>query len=134
VTKIEYSGRTSLLEHKREDWKGNPVPENANPGLKKVWFLDAQWSTCPVEVGLQVKSLWRFHELGNDNYVYKTCVNDLLELLEEKVKVEVWDETPTETKPWTGWVKKPIQLDAIIQYIREHGIPDDETVIIHWWW
>lgn len=37
-----YSGRTTLYEHKRDDWKENPVPEDANKGVKKVTLLDVQ--------------------------------------------------------------------------------------------
>lgn len=100
--KIEWSGKTSSYHHK---WNDTPNPEGENEGLRKVWFLDAQWSTCPVEVEDEVKELWKDYELGNDHYMIKRSANDLVE-----------------------------DYPAITQYIREHGIPDNEDVVIHWWW
>jgi hypothetical protein len=125
-TSLPYSGVTSSYNHK---W--NPEQPNSpdtKQGLRKVWFLDAQWSTCPVEVENQVKDLWRFYELGNDNYIFKTSVDELLGMVEEEVTVERWKGMPD------GWVEGPLEVDYLVQYIREHDIPDDEDIIIHWWW
>lgn len=111
---MSYSGYTSLHDHKWAKRKGEEppaIPEGANPGVKKVWMLDAQWSTCPVEVENQVKLLWQAYELGNDHYMIKISIDDLLE--------QHSDEKPT---------------DLIVQYLRENGVPDEDNVIIHWWW
>lgn len=132
---IKWSGRTSAYEHKRGDWEKKDI-SNVVGGLRKIWFLDAQWSTCPIEVESQVEDLWRLHELGNDQYILKTSVNDLLEYGDNTL-VERWIN-PEPGRNFqagvNGWVEQPLKVDAIIQYIREHNIPDDEAVIIHWWW
>ena len=105
MTKLPYSGVTSSYLHKHHPEKQNYADTKA--GLRKVWFLDAQWSTCPVEVQKEVIKLWEEYDLGNDHYMLDLSVNDLLEMK---------------------------NTEYIVQYIREHNIPDDETVIIHWWW
>jgi hypothetical protein len=107
---VDYSGRTSAYRHKHSDWQNYPIDETVERGVRKVFMLDAQWSTCPIEVEEQVKGLWLANELGNDRYMLKHTIEDLLEYS---------DEFPT---------------DAIVQYLRENGVPDDEMVIIHWWW
>jgi hypothetical protein len=111
---MSYSGYTTLYEHLWAKRKGEPpplIPDNANQGVQKVWMLDAQWSTCPIEVEEQVKGLWRSYELGNDRYMLKMSINDLLEIHS--------DEYPT---------------DRIVQYLKENGVSDEDRVIIHWWW
>lgn len=100
---LPYSGKTSSYHHKCYT---TPNPENVSPGLKKVWFLDAQWSTCPIEVYNEVRELWKQYDLGNDHYMLKLAVEDM----------------------------EPEELPYLIQYIREHNIPDYEQVVIHWWW
>lgn len=102
---IVWSGMTSSYHHK---WNTTPNPPGTEAGIRKVWFLDAQWSTCPREVEDEVRALWRDWELGNDNYLIKTCIGDL-------------EEQGDGTK-------------AIRQYLREAGIGEEELVIIHWWW
>lgn len=74
--------------------------------VKKVWFLDAQWSDLPVEIEDEVRQIWKECGLGNDNYICKRTVDD--ELFEDYPKIYLW--------------------------CRYKGIPEDEDVIIHWWW
>lgn len=119
---IQWSGKTSSFHHK---WHDTPNSPDEPSGLRKVWFLDAQWSTCPVEVEDQVRDIWSYAELGNDQYIFKTSVEDLLELDGYVTRLRL---------EGGGWGDRPIRTNAIIQYIREHGIADDEQVIIHWWW
>lgn len=125
---MKYSGRTTLHCHKFEDWKEKEIPKNPSPGISKVWFLDAQWSTCPIEVEEQVKDLWRWNELGNDNYIIKTSIEELVNLQEENQLVETWIQEKGE------WGKKSLKTDWIVKYLTEQGIPMKDTVIIHWWW
>lgn len=106
-----WSGRTSLHGHKDENWRDYVITDNDRRGVHHVVMLDAQWSTCPVEVEQQVKDLWRAYELGNDHYIIKTSINDLLEVHS---------------------VEHP--NDLIVQYLRENNVGEDEQVIIHWWW
>lgn len=104
---IKWSGVTSCLEQ-----KFNPaaeVPPYTPKGVRKVWLLDAQWSTCPIEVYEQVQLLWQCSDLGNDNYIYKTTINDLVD-----------DECSI--------------TDAIVQYLREMGVDEEDEVLIHYWW
>lgn len=113
------------------------------PALKKQWVLDAQWTDCPENIEAIIEHLWRYHELGNDNYMLRRSVNDFLEMAgiidegqdESVVEIEVeqwlWGDTEEEQK---GWVKAPVNLKPLIDFIRSAGIPDDEAVIIHWWW
>lgn len=123
---LPYSGRTSSYLHKWNPEQPNDLDTKA--GLRKVWFLDAQWSTCPVEVENQVKDLWNYHELGNDRYILKISVNDLLEIEAAEPTINKYFSNPSRREDVV------LKVDYVIQYIREHGIPDDEQVIIHWWW
>lgn len=108
--KIEWSGKTSSYHHK---WHNTPNPEDTKAGVRKVFYLDAQWSTCPIEVEDQVKALWRWKELGNDRYMIHCTIEDLEEWVAE------------------GYDGK---IDAITQYLHEQGVGDSDEVIIHWWW
>jgi hypothetical protein len=110
---MEWSGRTTLHKHKFSDWENYPVLNEDKKGFKKISFLDAQWSTCPIEVETQIKRLWRSFDLGNDHHIIKTSINELMEISDD-----------------SGF-----KTNAIIQYLVEQGITDnDELIIIHWWW
>ena len=102
MSENNWSGITTCYTHKHHP--NDPIPENTPKGLRKVWFLDAQWSTCPIEVEKEVKELWKKYDLGNDHYILSFSV---LDLLEEDTKVP-----------------------NIVKYIRENGIADNEQVII----
>lgn len=124
--KIVWSGKTSSYHHK---WNDTPNPEGEEAGLRKVWFLDAQWSTCPVEVENQVKDLWRLYECGNDKYIIKMDMKELINMAENP-----HDYCAVERRVDGKWVEGPIDVTAILQYARETGVQDDERIIIHWWW
>jgi len=64
----QYSGRTTVLEHKRDNWQDykGPFP----PAVSQMTVFNAQWTDCPVEVEKEVKKLWRDNELGNDTEYY----------------------------------------------------------------
>ena len=104
MTKVKWSGKTSSYHHK---WNDTPNPPDTLSGFRKVWFLDAQWSDCPIEVETEVKKLWKDYSLGNDNFILKSDVQDLME-----------------------------DYPVILQYVKEKepDIKDDEKIIIHWWW
>lgn len=122
-----WSGRTTAMEHKRKfPSKLNP---NTKQGFRKVWLLDAQWSTCPVEVEEQVKALWRFYERGNDYHVILTSLQDLKKGY-NGVDVELYN---TLSKRW-GTV--PLKTDLIVKYILEvePTIGENDQIFIHWWW
>lgn len=123
---IEWSGKTSSYHHK---WNDTPNPEGVKPALTKRWFLDAQWSDCPIEVEDCVKDLWRLHERGNDHYIIKADIEYLLELKEEGAEINVYEPEVCKER-----YDRPVKVDALIQYLREQGIGEDEEVILHWWW
>lgn len=125
--KIVWSGKTSSYHHK---WNDTPNPSDTKEGLRKEWYLDAQWSTCPIEVENQVKDLWRLLELGNDHYLIKTSIEDLLEQEANECDVEQWDDVKSK------WGKVKLKTNAIVQWIREQApeMKNDEFIVIHWWW
>lgn len=98
------------------------------PALKQQWVLDAQWTDCPEEVEKEIKDLWRFHELGNDHYMLRRSISDLIETSDQGFEVEEWDNVAVE------WKKAPLKVDNLISYLKDKGISEDEQVIIHWWW
>lgn len=112
--KIQWSGKTTSYHHK---WHDTPNPPGeAKSGFRKIWFLDAQWSDCPVEVEEEVRKIWQCLQLGNDHYIFKTCINDL--------------SMPSAQEYTHG------ECPAIVQWVREKvpEIKGDEIFIIHWWW
>jgi len=88
----------------KQKWSGSGSPRS---GFRKVWLLDAQWSDCPVEVVGEVKRLWRSRELGNDNCIVKTTLQELREM-----------------------------SAPIAQYVleKEPLIDPNNLILIHWWW
>lgn len=131
--KIIWFGKTSAYTHKHGDWTQNPVSADTPNGVRKVTVLDAQWSTCPIEVYTEVTELWRYLELGNDKYIDKTSLDDLRRMQSEGFTVErwYWGASAEEQK---GWVEEEGSVNAIIQYLEEQGVTDDEDVWIHFWW
>lgn len=103
--------------------------------LRKNWVLDVQWSDCPKEVEDEVKQLWLYFELGNDNYVLIRSISDFIEMEEDGQMLEEWvDEDPNNPEKEWGWIKVPAAFPNLKKYLREGGIKDDEEVWIHWWW
>src|SRR4051812_38994575 len=65
---MEYSGRTSSLQHKRVDWQEYKGP--FTPAFSQETVFNAQWTDCPFEVEEEVQKLWQNREYGNDNYYH----------------------------------------------------------------
>lgn len=63
----EYSGRTTAIEHKFDDWKTKKVKDPVK-AIQQRTIFEVQWTDCPVEVEAEVKQLWRDQSLGNDYY------------------------------------------------------------------
>ena len=122
---VKWSGRTTLHKHKFNGWEDKLVFETDNKALKTVKFLDVQWSICPIEVEDQVIDLWGLYEIGNDRFIIRTSINDLIELNND-IEIRKWINN--------NWVNIKLKTDAIIQYLREQNLKDDEQIIIHWWW
>lgn len=83
------------------------------PALQKRWVLEAQWSDCPIEIEEIVGELWSVAGLRNDNNVYITTIEGLLE---EEYRI---DESSRK---------------MLVDYLRETGVQDGETVYIYYWW
>lgn len=82
------------------------LSEEVPDSVTKRWFFDVQWSNCPQFVENEVRQMWRSRELGNDNYIYKTQLNN--DLFAEYPNVYYW--------------------------LKHSGVSEGEKVIIHWWW
>lgn len=103
--------------------------------LTKKWFLDAQWSDdLPEEALENVAALWGYYELGNDRYILKSSIARLEEHDSDGFEAEIWVWPEDITVQPRGWVKKPMSLQPLIQYLKDMGVSPEEEVIIHWWW
>lgn len=94
-------GLDSTIDHIKHDSMAE-----IGKSVRKITYFDVQWSDCPKEVEKEVAMIWKDHELGNDNYIYKTCLDE--ELFKEYPRVYYW--------------------------LKYNGVKDNEDVIIHWWW
>jgi hypothetical protein len=103
--KIVWSGKTASYHHK---WHDTPNPEGVKEGIREVVLLDAQWSTCPIEVMDEVRRMWSEYEFGNDNFYIDTKL--------EEIDAE--------------------EYPATVQYIKEQrpNLASDAQILIHWWW
>ena len=79
------------------------IPDSS---VRKVNLFDVQWSDTPEFVLEEVRQLWSDHNLSNDNYIYKTNLdNDLFKM-----------------------------YPRIYFWLEHKKIKENEEVIIHWWW
>lgn len=68
-------------------------------------ILEVTWTNCPVDVAEEIGEMWVDREFGNDDY-YAT-----------------WDfNQDAESYPLTA------------QYLKDNGITDEDSVLIHYWW
>lgn len=109
-------------------WFGREHP----PALSKIWVLQTTWTDLSVELQEIVSGLWRTFERGNDYYIIKTSVADLAEMQDDGITAEkwYWGETEEEKR---GWVKEPLDLQPLIDYLEEKGVGEEE-VWLHLWW
>lgn len=78
-------------------------------GIPKVYYIDAQYgSKLPESVYEEINQIWEDNELGNDFYMYKTSLENLVEC----------------------------DCPNLITYIKEQepNINPQEYIIIHWSW
>jgi len=109
------------------EWFGHEHP----PALQKEWVLRSTWTDCPVEIQEIIGRLWSMRDLGNDNYVYKTTIEDLEELQAESAEGEAeWEVWKDED----GWVNEPVQVGSLISYLQALGVQPKEAIMIHHWW
>lgn len=81
-------------------------PEVLPKSLKKVWFFDVQWSDCPTFVEQEVIDIWKKMSLSNDHCFYKCVFNE--ELFHQYPNIYFW--------------------------LKYSGVPENESVLINWWW
>ena len=117
---LPYSGVTTAYFHVHSP--DQPLPPDTPKALRKEWFLDAQWTDLPVEVEEDIKRLWAARELGNDDYMIRETPRTLAE-----AHTLIYSDAG-------HYEDDPLNLTYLLQYLREQGVPDDEYVIIHWWW
>lgn len=111
-----YSGRTTALAHKQDDWQSVVLEHPIPPAISQVTVFNAQWTDCPVEVEDEVKKLWHWQEFGNDNYYYSWDTNS-----------EYWGEEDIDGSSQTVGEAFPL----IDEYLKSKGIT---KCLIHWWW
>lgn len=156
MEKLPYSGRTTSHSHKFDDWTSKPA--NGGPAVRTATVIEAQWSMMPIEVYEDVQRLWRYLELGNDNYYYSFTMNDYYELVSstsedrgdddlyqqngptvEQMKAKVgipvefwlWGETDAEK---IGWVKDISNLPYLTQWLEEQNFDPNMKLLLHYWW
>lgn len=107
---MEYSGRTTAYEHKRDsDWQVADLT-NVRSAIRQETVFEVQWSDCPVEVENEVRELWIEQELGNDFFYYP------------------WD-SKDESDDGNGTLAE--QYPIIAEYLKSKGVTE---CLIHWWW
>lgn len=111
---MTYLGVTSCLAHKHNPFVD--IPADTKKAVRSIKILDAQWSTCPIEVYDQVSQLWSWAELANDSCIFKTSIKELASMHGNKVDYDIPD------------------VSRIIQYLTEQGVENTEEVWIHFWW
>lgn len=80
--------------------------DSVRSSVRNVKFFDVQWSDCPTFVLEDIKQIWSDFHLGNDDYIYKTALDD--DLFERYPRVYFW--------------------------LLHKDVKINEQVIIHWWW
>ena len=108
------------------EWFGREHP----PALKKEWVLSTVWTDCPVEIQDIVSCIWTEYELGNNNYIHKTSIENLKEFQEES-KDRTWEIWDSKINKWSHI---PINVQPLIDYLEALGVQEQESVIIHHWW
>jgi hypothetical protein len=112
--------------------------------LKQRWVFEATHKDVPKEVEEQVHDLWTANEYGNDHYYYKTTIAEE-EWSTERFSTKENPNPMTEYAQFDKWIdgkdgqcgswqKVDLRADKLIAWLREQGIPDDEEILIHWWW
>lgn len=93
--------RSNVTTASRCNLKGVP-----NSSVRKVHLFDVQWSDTPEFVLEEVKQMWCDYNLSNDNYIYKTNLDN--NLFKTYPRIYFW--------------------------LKHKKVKEDEEVIIHWWW
>jgi hypothetical protein len=100
--------------------------------VRKITYMDVQWSDCPLEVKEVVKLMWRRNELGNDHYIINTSIEGLLEDIDEANDYPEYHSVSVYKNG--AHVNTLIPYITLVEYLRDQGVTEDEEVIIHWWW
>ncbi len=107
---MKFSGRTTSLSHKVNNWKGKKA--NGKPCVRDIKLIDIQWSTCPVEIEDIVREMWQSRELGNDHYHLK------FQGWEHLRDISTSDE----------------HFKIFKEYLESQGVKEDDECFIYWWW
>lgn len=104
-----------------------------SPALTKIWVLQTTWTDLSIELQDIVGGIWRNAELGNDHYICKTSIIDLIQMNDEGYTAEKWRWGEAEEEK-IGWVVEPLDLTPLIKYLEDKGISVEEEVWLHLWW
>lgn len=77
--------------------------------MEKVWYLDVDFKT-PSNVAEIIERIWEKMEYGNDCYIHHMSIKN-----EEQFG-------------------DPIKNAALLAYLREQGVGEDELVLLHYAW
>lgn len=110
MAKTTFSGRTTSLSHKFDNWKDKKP--DGKKCVRTVKLIDVQWSDCPVEIEDIVRDLWQDYELNNDHCIIKLSgIDDVEEVIQDPAKAALFK-----------------------QYLKSQGVVKNELCLIHWWW
>lgn len=74
--------------------------------VSKEYVFDVQWSDCPSFVMEEVRQLWRWWGLGNDDFIKKITLND--SFFKDYPRIYMW--------------------------LKHKGVPENAKVWVHYWW
>lgn len=112
---IQYSGRTSAFQHKRDDWKDQDITGVAD-AIQTEQIFYVQWTNCPIEVYNEVVELWK-KDLDLRNGSFFSWDRD----------GEYWDENTEDESEKTLAQAYPL----IDEYLMGRGI---SKILINYWW
>lgn len=119
---MEYSGRTTALAHKGNDWRKHlDVPISS--AISQMTVFNVQWTDCPVEVEAEIRRLWREADFGNDNYYFGWKRDSDAFWIDE----DEFDDDGEIVEQKTLAAKYPV----IDEYLVSKGVTE---CLIHWWW
>lgn len=126
----EYSGRTTSHAHKSDSWKNADVSGSPSAIQQKTVF-EVQWTDCPVEVEAEVRHLWRWMELGNDNFYFSWDREEgyCLDLSDKSAPPR--PEGVTDEQAEEEGVAIRILYPLIDEFLMSRGVKE---CLIHWWW
>lgn len=111
---VWYDPITTSYHHK---WNKTPNPEGVDPGFSMKPFFSAQWSDMPNNVADVIKKMWQDAELGNDHYILRQSIADMIEWMS-----------------YSEEMREPLKLLIAYIYQQYPDVKPDEELLFHYWW